>query len=117
NNRGAAVNLPATLYVLEEVELLVAGRGPKFVTHHDQALLRLFAFFVDDGDTRFLPEWRVGEHHVVSRRRLLVQAVSNDDRAPVAADAVQVEIHRGKSGRGVHNLGSAKGVELQMFLL
>jgi hypothetical protein len=34
------MNLQAALYVLEEVELLVAGSGPKIVAHYYQAVFR-----------------------------------------------------------------------------
>ncbi len=80
--------------MLEEIELLVAGRRPEVVADDDQALFAFLAFLVDHRDARLLAERRIGQHHVVSSRRLLVQAVGHRDRALVAADAVQVEVHR-----------------------
>ena len=57
------------LDVLDEVELLVAGRGPEVVAHDGQVLALLLALLVDDQDARLLAERRIGQHDVEARRR------------------------------------------------
>src|SRR5579872_2220721 len=57
---GPAVDLEQRFYVLEEVELLVAGGGPEVVAYVGEGFFRFFTFFIDHGDARFLAERRIG---------------------------------------------------------
>ena len=65
------VDFQKRLHVLQEIELFVARRGPEIVSVIGQSLFGLFAFFVDDGDARFLAEGGIRQHNVVilGRRR------------------------------------------------
>ena len=108
--------------MLDEVELLVAGRGPEVVADDLQALPFLLAFLVDDRDARLLAERGIGQHHVVSGRLgrcRRLSLVSTVDRAlgAVGADPVEQQVHRAEAGHAVDDLDTLEGVELQVLLL
>ena len=106
DHRGAAVDRQDRLDVLDEVELLVAGRGPEVVADDHLRLALGVAFFVDEGDAGLLAEGRVGQHHVEAVARIGGEAVGHADRAgaAVGADAVEVEIHHAEPRRDIHDL-------------
>ena len=81
--------------MLDEVELLVAGRGPEVFADHDLILALGVAFLVHEQEALLLAERRIGEDHrvlVVPRRRQAV--VPGVDDHLVASDAVEMGIHR-----------------------
>ena len=108
HHRGAAVDLEQRVDVLDEVELLVAGRGPEILADDDLIFLLRVAFLVHEQQTLLLAEGRVGEHHRIlaaPRRGQTVMPAVDDDL--VAADAVQIGVHRAHAadlGRQLHAL-------------
>ena len=103
NDGRAPINLQARFHVLQELELLVARGCPEVITDVSQRLFALIAFFIDHGNALLLPERRIRQHHFVGHSRLFRQAVyAAIDRAVVAADAVQVEVHHAQPSYTVH---------------
>src|SRR5450759_2603863 len=68
HDRGAPVNLQERSNVLQEVELLVRGRGPEVLSQ----VAHGFGFGVTLGSDhlvgRLLAEWRIGEHYLEMSR-------------------------------------------------
>ena len=97
---AAAVDLEQRLDVLEEVQLLVLGRGPEVLPLVGLVFLLQVARLVDDGDAAFLAERRIGQHHAESLAGIAGQAVhARRDRAGIGVDAVQVQVHDAQPGR------------------
>ena len=94
--------------MLHEVELLVAGRGPEVLANDDLVFLLGVAFLVDEQQALLLPERRIGQHHrVFPAPRRSEAVVPGVNHHLVAADAVQVEVHRAHAadlGRQFHPL-------------
>ena len=81
--------------MLDEVELLVAGRGPEVFADDDLVLALGVAFLVHEQKALLLAEGRIGEDHrvlVSPRRRQAV--VSGVDDHLVASNAVEMGVHR-----------------------
>ena len=113
HDRGAAMLLEDREDVLEEVELLVAGRRPEIVAVDRQAFLLRLACLVDDGHAALLAERRIGQHHFVILAALAAERVTNLDRhlvCSVRADAVQEQIHAAEPRHAVDQLDAAKSV-------
>jgi hypothetical protein len=66
NDGSPAILLEQRLDVLQEVQLLVRGRGPEVVALVGLFLLRDLAFLAHDGDAALLSEGRIGEDDVES---------------------------------------------------
>lgn len=104
--------------MLQEVELVVAGACPEIVADLGQRLFALVAFFVDHRYARLLPERWIGQHHFVSHPRLFRQAVyAAVNRAFIAANTVQVEIHYAQACDAVHQFVARECLQLQVPLL
>ena len=108
HHRGAAVDLQQRVNVLHEVQLLVAGRGPEILAHDDLVILLGVALLVHEQQALLLPERRIGQNHrVFPAPRRGEAVVSGMDNHLVAADAVQIEVHRAHAahlGRKLHAL-------------
>ena len=92
DDRGPAVLLQDRENVLEEIELLVAGRRPEVVAVDRQAFLLRLALLIDDGHAALLAERRIGHDHLVVFAAVAPERVTNLDRhlvRAVRADAVQ----------------------------
>ena len=82
------VDLQAALYVLEEVELLVARRGPEVIADYVRLSFASSPSSLMTVMLDFFPNGGFVKHHVVRGRWLLVQAIRDRDRALVAAYAM-----------------------------
>ncbi len=109
------VHLQQGPHVLQEVELLVAGRGPEVGALHHQALPLRFPLRVDEGEAGLPSEGRIGQHHVEVDTWMGAQAVVHDNVRLVPADAVQVQIHHPHPGGVVDDLPAVKGAVSQVF--
>ena len=119
---GAAVDPEQRLDVLDEVELLVRGRGPEVRAVVGEGLAVGLALLVDHGDRRLLAERRIGDDDVGVQLRLVAQGVVDLDRRPVVvgavrADAVEEEVHAAEAGDVGHQLDAAQRLEAQVPLL
>ena len=81
--------------MLHKVELLIAGRGPEALSNDNLALFLGVTFFVHKEQALLFPERRVGKDHRIflapRRGKAVVPAMNH---YPVAADAVEVQVHR-----------------------
>ena len=64
HHRCTAIDLQDRAHMLNEVELLVAGRRPEVVADNNQRLALFVAIFANHGDARLFAERRIGQHHV-----------------------------------------------------
>ena len=106
HHRRPAVHRQYRPHVLDEIELLVAGRGPEIVAHDHLALAPRLALLVHERHAALLPERRVGHHQPEALARVGRQAVAHVDwaRPAVGANAVQIQVHHAQPGRVVHDL-------------
>src|SRR3990172_2445268 len=97
---GAPVLLQDAAHMLDEVELLVAGRGPEIVAHDVLRLTAYFALVSDKGNAALLAEGRIGQHHVEVLTRMRGQAIGhvNGRSAAISPNAVQVEVYHAQAG-------------------
>jgi len=106
--------------VLQEVELLVAGRRPEIVAVDDQRFALLVAGVVDDSDAAFLAEGRVGEHHLVLAV-LAGQGIPATDDWQVggrfSTDAVEEQIHRAEARHAIDQFDAQERAAFQPPLL
>ncbi|HZL44698.1 MAG TPA: hypothetical protein VFC28_00595 [Opitutaceae bacterium] len=75
--------------VLEEVELLVGGRGPEILPVVDEVVLLLLTFLVGEGHAALLAEGRIGEHVVETFAVVGDERVVGRDRA-LAVDLADI---------------------------
>jgi len=94
--------------VLDEVELLVAGRGPEVLADDDLVFLLSVAFLVHEQEALLLAEGRIGEDdRILAAPRRSQAVVPGVDDDLLGADAVQVDGHRAHAadlGRELHAL-------------
>ena len=117
---AAAVDLEQALDVLEEVQLLVLGRGPEVGPLVGLVLLLQVALFVHDGDRRFLAERRIGQeqaHPVAVAGRARQAVLARDDGARVGVDPVEHQVHDAEPGRVRDEFPAPHEAPLQVLLL
>ena len=103
--------------MLEEVELLVAGRGPEVGALDHQALPLGLSLRVDEGEAGLPSEGGIGQHHVEVDARVTAQAVVHGDVRLVPADAVKVQVHDAEPRGTVDDLPAVQGTVLEVGTL
>ena len=117
---GAAVLLEDREDVLEEVELLVRGRGPEVVAVDHQRFLRGVALLVHDGDAALLAEGRIGQHDVVLAVLAREGVLRSDGQvrgACIGTDAVEQQVHRAEARDAVDQLDAEERAVVELLLL
>ena len=100
--------------MLQEVQLFVGRGGPEVVAFVGDLFLGGPTVFTNYGDTAFLPEGGIGQHHVEVGAGGQGQTVPAVHQAFVgAADAVQEQVHGAQPGHAFHDVRAAQGLFLQ----
>src|SRR3989338_4560 len=106
--------------VLEEVELLVARRGPEIVAVDRETFLLCFALLGNDSHAALLAEGRISHHHLVVASTVAGESIPNLHRdlfRAVGAYAVQQKVHTAEASNAIHQLDPEEGFARELFLL
>src|SRR5436190_19392996 len=105
--------------VLNEVELLVAGRRDEVIAIADQRLLRRLAGLIHDRDAALLADRRIGEDEVVLSVLLRQRIFRHYGKfvVGVAADAMQQEVHGAEPRDTVDQFDAVERAVLEALLL